>query len=131
MASEVNPGCHCFTVQINDKISQKFASMGYDNKQCNKYNVVLRLQHEEKLVTIEILGEGCSKCNVMKKNVQQAINDLGLHIEVNVDMDPERIAKLEVLYLPQLVIDGQITPSSIWRSVEDLKELLQTASKLE
>ena len=102
--------------------------MGYDNKQCNKYNVVLRLQHEEKLVTIEILGEGCSKCNVMKKNVQQAINDLGLHIEVNVDMDPERIAKLEVLYLPQLVIDGQITPSSIWRSVEELKELLRNAN---
>jgi hypothetical protein len=44
-------------------------------------------------------------------------------------MDPERIAKLEVLYLPQLVIDGQIIPSSIWRSVEDLKELLRTASR--
>ena len=105
--------------------------MDYDNKQCNKSNVVLRLQHEEKLMAIEILGEGCSKCNVMKKNVQQAINDLGLHTKVSVDMDPERIAKLEVLYLPQLVIDGQITPSSIWKSVEDLKELLQTASKQE
>lgn len=68
---------------------------------------------------------------MMKNNVQQAINDLGLHTKVTVDMDPERIATLGVLYLPQLVIDGQITPSSIWRSVEDLKEFLQTASKQE
>lgn len=77
-------------------------------------------------MTIEILGDGCSKCNVMKKNVHQAINDLGLHAEVRVDMDPERIAKLEILYLPQLVINGQIAPSSIWSSVEELKKLLRT-----
>jgi hypothetical protein len=44
-------------------------------------------------------------------------------------MDPERIAELEVLYLPQLVIDGQITPSSISSSVESVKELLRNANK--
>jgi len=80
-------------------------------------------------MTIEIFGDGCSKCSVMKKNVQQAINDLGLHTEISVAMDPERIAELGVLYLPQLVIDGQVTPSSIWRSVEDLKGHLRNAGK--
>jgi hypothetical protein len=96
---------------------------------CVNYNTALRPQQEEELMTIEILGDACSKCKVMKKNVQQAINNLGLHTEVNISMNPERIAKLEVLYLPQLVIDGQITPSSVWSSFEDLKELLRTASK--
>jgi len=80
-------------------------------------------------MTIEILGEGCSKCKVMKENVQKAITDLGLHTEVSVAMDPERIANLGVLYLPQLVIDGQLTPASIWNSVEDLKELFRTADQ--
>lgn len=80
-------------------------------------------------MTIEILGDGCSKCDVMKKNVHQAINDLGIHVEVSVDMDPERIAKLEVLYLPQLVINGKIAPSSIWGSVGALKEYMRTASE--
>jgi small redox-active disulfide protein 2 len=79
-------------------------------------------------MTIEILGDGCSKCKVMKKNVQQAIDDLGLHTEVSSVMDPERIAKLEVLSLPQLVIDGQISPSSISSSVESIKELLRNAN---
>jgi small redox-active disulfide protein 2 len=79
-------------------------------------------------MTIEILGDGCSKCKVMKKKVQQAVDDLGLHTEVSSVMDPERIAKLEVLYLPQLVIDGQITPSSISSSVESIKELLRNAN---
>ena len=80
-------------------------------------------------MTIEILGEGCSKCKGMKENVLQAINDLELQIEINVAMDPERIEGLGVLSLPQLVIDGQITPSSVWSSFEDLKELLRTSSK--
>lgn len=80
-------------------------------------------------MTIEILGEGCSKCKVMKENVQKAINDLGIHTEVSVAMDPERIANLGVLYLPQLVVDGQLTPSCIWNSVEDLKELFKTANQ--
>ena len=79
-------------------------------------------------MTIEILGEGCSKCKNLKKNVQQAINDLGLLTEVDVSMNPERIANLEVLYLPQLVINGKVTPSSVWSSFEDLKELLRNAS---
>jgi hypothetical protein len=98
-------------------------------KHCVNYNTALRPQQEEELMTIEILSEGCSKCKVMKENVLQAINDLELHIEISVAMDPERIAGLGVLSLPQLVIDGQLTPSSIWRSVEKLKELMQTASR--
>ena len=80
---------------------------------------------------IEIFGEGCSKCKVMKMNVQQAINDLELRTEMSLIMDPERIAKLGVLYLPQLAIDGEIIPLNIWRSVEAIKELLKTANKTE
>ena len=80
---------------------------------------------------IELFGEGCSKCKVMKMNVQQAINDLELRTEMSLIMDPERIAKLGVLYLPQLAIDGEIIPLNIWRSVEAIKELLKTANKTE
>ncbi|MEJ2470808.1 MAG: thioredoxin family protein [Desulfuromonadales bacterium] len=74
---------------------------------------------------IEILGEGCSKCAVMKKNVQQAIHELGIKTVVNFAMDPERIAELKVLYLPQLIIDGNIIPSSVWNSTQSLKDLLK------
>ena len=73
---------------------------------------------------IEILGEGCSKCHEMKKNVQQAIRELGLNIVVSLAMDPERIAELKVLFLPQLVVNGNIIPPSIWKSPLDLKVLL-------
>lgn len=80
-------------------------------------------------MTIEILGEGCSNCNVIKKNVQQAIHELGLDAEVNLAMDPKRIAELQILYLPQLVIDGHIVPSNIWNSLEELKALLDKPTK--
>jgi len=50
-------------------------------------------------------------------------------VEISVAMDPERIAGLGVLSLPQLVIDGQLTPSSIWSSTEKLEEIMRTASR--
>ncbi|HKL25108.1 MAG TPA: thioredoxin family protein [Desulfuromonadales bacterium] len=82
-------------------------------------------------MTIEIFGEGCSKCGVMKENVQQAIRELGLSTVLHLTMDPERIAELRVLYLPQLAIDGNIIPSSVWSSVENLKRLLRASTDSE
>ena len=75
-------------------------------------------------MTIEILGDGCSKCKVLKKHVQQAINELALDSEVNSVDDPELIAYFRVLSLPQLVIDGQVIDEKLPHSVRKIKELL-------
>lgn len=80
-------------------------------------------------MTIEILGDGCSKCKVLKKLVQQAINDLELHTEVSSVIDPQRIASLEVLSLPQLVINGEVVEPTLTSSFESLKKVLQTANR--
>jgi hypothetical protein len=86
------------------------------------------LNQQVALMTIEILGEGCSKCGEIKKNVQQAIKELGLNIVVDFEMNPERIARLKVLFLPQLVVNGNIVPSSVWKSALKLKELFRQLS---
>ena len=78
-------------------------------------------------MTIEVLGDGCSKCKVLKKHVQQAISELELNTEVSSVVDPERIAYLEVLSLPQLVIDGQVVAEALTNTVESIKEILRTA----
>ena len=80
-------------------------------------------------MTIEILGDGCSKCKVLKKQVQQAINELALNTEVNSVDDPERITYLKVLSLPQLVINGQIIDENLTNSVERIKEILWAATE--
>jgi small redox-active disulfide protein 2 len=83
----------------------------------------------ENQMKIEILGDGCSKCNVLKNNVLQAVNEVEVNAEVTSVMDPMRIADLEVLSLPQLVIDGQVVPSANKISVDEIKELLRCAKK--
>ena len=82
-----------------------------------------------KEMTVEILGDGCSKCKVLKTQVQQAINELALNTEVTSVDDPERITSLKVLSLPQLVIDGQIIDENLTNSVERIKDLLRAASE--
>lgn len=78
---------------------------------------------------IEILGDGCSRCQVIKKKVQQAIDELGIQVEVSSVMNPEQIADLGILHLPQLVINGQVTTSDHLESVYSIKKLLSTAQK--
>ena len=80
-------------------------------------------------MTIEILGDGCSKCKVLKRQVQQAINELALNTEVTSVDDPERITSLRVLSLPQLVIDGQIIDENLTNSVERIKDHLRAATE--
>ena len=42
---------------------------------------------------ILILGEGCSKCVEVKKNVHQAVADLAIDADIETTMDPEVIAR--------------------------------------
>jgi Thioredoxin domain len=73
---------------------------------------------------VEILGDGCSQCKALKVKVRQAVDELGLRAEICSVMDPERIAELHALSLPQLVINGQAVPLRGPASVAGIKEAL-------
>jgi glutaredoxin len=73
---------------------------------------------------IEVLGDGCSKCDLLKSKVQQALDELDLQLEVHSVMDPERLTELHTLSLPQLVINGQMSSTKSSMSVAEIKELL-------
>ena len=75
---------------------------------------------------IEILGDGCSKCRRLKSKVQQALDELGLEHEVHSVMDPERMAELHTLSMPQLVVNDQLHAASTHMSVEEIKDYLRT-----
>ncbi len=73
---------------------------------------------------IEVLGDGCSKCNLLKKKVQLALDELGLEFEVRAVIDPERLSELHTLSLPQLVINGQMSATRSSLTVAEIKQLL-------
>ena len=77
---------------------------------------------------IEVLGGGCSKCDLLKTKVRQALDELDLKLEVHSVIDPERLVELHTLSMPQLVINGQMSATKTSMSVAEIKELIRISA---
>lgn len=73
---------------------------------------------------IEVLGIGCANCKQMHKNVEVAVKELGLDAEILKVEDFAEIAGRGVMFLPALVIDGEIRVAGRVPSVQELKGIL-------
>ncbi len=74
---------------------------------------------------IEILGDGCSRCDKFYENVLQAVKEIGIEVEIVKEMDPPKIAHYGVLSLPGLVIDGVLKASGKVLKVGKIKDLIK------
>ncbi|MCF7941590.1 MAG: thioredoxin family protein [Spirochaetia bacterium] len=75
-------------------------------------------------MTIQLLGTGCPTCTVLQKNLEQAIEELGLDVTVEHISDIEAILDLGVMMIPALIIDGDRISSGRALSVSRIIELL-------
>lgn len=58
---------------------------------------------------IKILGTGCAGCKALYKNVEEAVNELGLkEVQIVKEEDIMKIMEFNVMTLPAMVIDGQV-----------------------
>ena len=73
---------------------------------------------------IEILGTGCAKCRRQTKNVERAVEELGLDAEVVKVEDISEIMDRGVMMTPALAIDGELRASGRIVDVRELKEML-------
>ena len=76
-------------------------------------------------MTIQVLGDGCTKCKDLRSKVQQAVYELNLPAKVTSVMDLEQLTHLKALSLPQLVIDGTIVSARRLLSIAEVKAVLQ------
>jgi small redox-active disulfide protein 2 len=74
---------------------------------------------------VQILGTGCAKCENLKKNAEQAIQELGVEAQVEKVTDIMKITGMGVMMTPALAIDGQVKVSGKVASAEEIKKLLQ------
>jgi len=74
---------------------------------------------------IEILGDGCSRCDQLYENVLKAVKESGREAGIVKEMDPAKIARHGVLSLPGLVIDGVLKISGKVLKVEEIKDLIK------
>ena len=73
---------------------------------------------------LQILGTGCSKCQSLTTEVEQAAKELGIEHEIEKVTDLQEIVSFGVMSTPALAVDGQVKVAGNIPSVEDLKRLI-------
>lgn len=73
---------------------------------------------------IEILGPGCSKCNLLEQHARKAIEEKKIKAEIIKVKDINDIVDFGVMSTPAIVIDGEVKSSGKVNSVEEIKNWL-------
>lgn len=74
---------------------------------------------------IEILGPGCSRCDITEQVVINALAELQIPAEVIKISDLDKMLEYHITSTPALIIDGQIKMQGRIPSKEEIKNLLK------
>ena len=74
---------------------------------------------------VQILGTGCAKCEKLKKNAEQAIQELGVAAEVEKVTDIGQITACGVMMTPALAVDGHVKVVGKVPSADEIKAFLR------
>ena len=80
---------------------------------------------ENKTMQIQVLGSGCPTCKKLFELTKQAIEELGLKIEVEYITDIQKIVEMGVMSSPVLAIDGKPAITGFLPDVEKIKEAIK------
>ncbi len=73
---------------------------------------------------IKVLGPGCRNCEMLEARTREALDELGLQVEIGKVTDPMAIAAYGVLTTPGLVVDEEVVVSGKIPTARRLTELL-------
>lgn len=73
---------------------------------------------------VQVLGPGCSKCEKLKHNAEEAVKLAGVEAAVEKVTDINVITGFGVMMTPAVVIDGEVKSVGKVLSAEEIKKLL-------
>ncbi len=73
---------------------------------------------------IQVLGPGCPKCEKLKKNAEEAVQQAGVEALVEKITDISVIMGFGVMMTPALVIDGEVKVVGKVPSADEIQKLL-------
>ncbi len=83
------------------------------------------------MISIEVFGPGCQRCQATKEAIRQAIDAAGVEATVSHVSDPKVIAQNRVFFTPAVRIDGEMKSTGRVPSVEEInKWLIERAAAL-
>ncbi|MEP7182168.1 MAG: thioredoxin family protein [Betaproteobacteria bacterium] len=60
---------------------------------------------------IQVLGSGCSKCEITERMVRETAQRLAIPVEIEKVKDMQRIAAMGVMRTPAVAIEGKVVHS--------------------
>ena len=76
-------------------------------------------------MVIKVLGKGCKKCQLLEKNVNKALEHLGISARVIKVTDNNTITNYGVMQTPALVVDEQVKLAGRVASYKKIASLIQ------
>ena len=76
---------------------------------------------------VKILGSGCAKCNELEKAAQEALEELGMDMDIEHVTDFTQIAAYGVMTTPALVVNGKVVSYGKVLKTEEVVNLLLKA----
>jgi len=80
---------------------------------------------ENKTMKIQVLGSGCPTCKKLFELTKQAVEELGLKIEVEYITDIQKIVEMGVMSSPVLAINGKPILTGFVPNIEKIKEAIK------
>ena len=78
----------------------------------------------EGICCIKVLGLGCKNCHAMLEATKEAVQNVGLNIEVEYVTDMEKIAEYGVMSMPALVVNEKVVSMGKVLKAADVELLL-------
>ncbi len=83
------------------------------------------------MITVEVFGPGCQKCQAAEAVVRQALQMLDLQAAVTHVRDPKEMAKQGVMFTPAIRINGEVKCTGRVPEVREVTSWLATAAAAE
>ena len=80
------------------------------------------------MITIEVFGPGCQKCQAAVRTVRQAIQILGVEATLTEIHDPKEMAKERVIFTPAVRVNGDLKCTGRVPTLAEVTNWLATAA---
>ena len=86
----------------------------------SKYDVVLG-----EVTSVKVLGAGCKSCHQLYESTKEAVEKLGINVEVEYVTDMEKVMAYGVMSMPALVVNEQVVSMGKVLKPDEVAKYLQ------
>lgn len=81
-------------------------------------------EEENSIYGIKVLGSGCASCHALFENAKEAIEKMGLSVEVEYVTDLQKVMEYGVMSMPALVVNEKVIAMGKVLKANDVEKLL-------